>query len=132
MDINKLTIKDAKDKLKEYEQLKDLFNIESEKNNIDNDYKDKYVLIRANRAGVFAGYIESTKNQEVIMTEARRLWYWDGAASLSQLAMEGVKKPENCKFPIPIERIKIFDVIEIIETTKKAEKSIKGVSVWQQ
>ena len=52
----------------------------------------KFVICRTYSAGVFAGFLESREGKEVVLTKARRLWYWDGAASLSQLAMEGTKK----------------------------------------
>lgn len=92
----------------------------------------QYVIIRADRAGVFAGYLEFSEGTVVILQQSRRLWYWDGAASLSQLAMEGTKKPENCKFPIPVSRQKIFGVIEILEVTESARKSITEVPVWEE
>ena len=94
--------------------------------------KSKYVIVRTYSAGVFAGTIEIRKGQEAVMTNARRLWYWDGAASLSQLAMEGVKKPENYKFPCEVARVVLLQVIEILDTTEAAEKSIKGVPIWQR
>ena len=92
----------------------------------------KYVVVRADRAGVFAGTLKEKQGSEAVMTNARRLWYWDGAASLSQLAMEGVKKPENCKFPCEVARVVLLQVIEILDTTEAAEKSIKGVPIWQR
>mgnify|MGYP001172933750 CR=1 FL=1 len=91
-----------------------------------------YVIVRTYSAGVFAGYIESRNGQEVVMRKARRIWYWDGAASLSQLAMEGTSKPEKCKFPCEVDKVELLNVIEILTVTKKAEKSIKGVKVWKQ
>ena len=94
--------------------------------------KRKYVIVRTYSAGVFAGELESRKGQEVVMRNARRLWYWDGAASLSQLAMEGTSKPQNCKFPCEVDRVELLQVIEILDVTPKAQKSIKGVKVWQQ
>jgi len=92
----------------------------------------KYVLIRTQNAGVFAGHLESRTGQEVVLRNARRIWYWDGAASLSQLAMEGTKKPENCKFPCEVDTVNLMQVIEVIDCTEKAKKSIKGVKVWAQ
>ena len=64
----------------------------------------KYCIIRTYSAGVFAGFIEKRIEKETVIRQARRLWYWDGAASLSQLAVDGVKKPQNCKFPVEIGR----------------------------
>jgi hypothetical protein len=92
----------------------------------------EYKIVRCDQAGVFAGYIESEEGDTVVMRQARRLWYWDGAASLSQLAEEGVSKPENCKFPKEVTKIKLFGVIEIIDATKKAQDSISGVAIWKQ
>jgi hypothetical protein len=92
----------------------------------------KYVIVRTYSAGVFAGYIKSRKGQEVVMTDARRLWYWSGAASLSQLAEEGTKDPLNCKFPMVVKEIELLQVIEILTVSKVAEKSIKAVPEWKK
>ena len=90
-----------------------------------------YFIVRTYSAGVFAGYIEKREGQEVKMLHARRLWYWGGAASLSQLAMEGVSKPKACKFPCEVTRIVLTQVIEILECTQKAKESIASVPVWK-
>ena len=92
----------------------------------------KYHMVRTYSAGVFAGNIESRNGREVVMRNARRLWYWDGAASLSQLAMEGTKKPENCKFPCEVDRVELLEVIEILDVTPEAEANIKAVPVWER
>jgi hypothetical protein len=91
----------------------------------------KYVICRTYSAGVFAGYLKSRTGQEVTLLNARRLWYWDGAASLSQAAEEGFSKPQNCKFPQEVSEVLLLNAVEIIPTTLKAQKSIKGVSVWK-
>lgn len=92
----------------------------------------EYKLIRGDRSGVFAGFVESRNGKEVILRQARRLWYWSGAASLSQLAEEGVKNPDACKFPKEMKRVRITDVIEEIDVSDLAYESIKGVDVWQE
>ena len=92
----------------------------------------EYKIVRTYSAGVFAGFIEKKEGMEVTMRNARRIWYWDGAASLSQLAMEGTSKPENCKFPQEVDRVTLTQVVEILDVTKKAKKSIDGVKVWKQ
>lgn len=93
-----------------------------------------YVIVRTYSAGCFAGYLESYgENSSVVnLIKARRLWYWDGASSLSQLAMEGVTKPENCKFPCEVDNIKLIGVIEVINATEKARLCIKEVPIWKQ
>jgi hypothetical protein len=94
--------------------------------------RGEYVIIRADRAGVFAGYLERRSGSEVVLRNARRIWYWDGAASLSQLATDGTSAPQNCKFPCTVARITILGVIEVIPATAKAQKSIEGVAIWQR
>lgn len=90
----------------------------------------KFVICRTYSAGVFAGLLESREGKEVVLTKARRLWYWAGAASLSQLAMEGTKKPKDCKFPVAVDRVELTEAIEILDVTPEAQKSIEEVPVW--
>lgn len=91
-----------------------------------------YVIVRADRAGVFAGTLLEKQGTEVVMADVRRIWYWDGAASLSQMAISGVSKPENCKFPEALKKILVLGVIEVIPCTKEARKSIEGVPIWKK
>ena len=92
----------------------------------------KYVIVRSYAAGCFAGYLKEKKYREVTLKKARRLWYWDGAATLSQLAMKGVAKPASCKFPCEVDNIIINDVCEVIEATEESKKSIAGVAIWKK
>ena len=92
----------------------------------------KFVIVRTYSAGVHAGVLKSIDGKLVQLTDARRIWYWDGAATLSQLAIDGTKKPKTCKFPAPVGEIVLTEAIEIIPCTEKAEVSIKGVPVWEQ
>lgn len=89
-------------------------------------------IVRCYGAGVFLATIESRKGKEAILRNARRLWYWSGAASLSQLAMEGTKDPSNCKFPCVVDRIVVTEVIEILDTTEAACASLDAVPTWQR
>ena len=91
----------------------------------------KYVIIRTQNAGVFAGYLKSRDGDTVILKNARRLWYWSGACSLSQLAMEGTKKAGECKFPCEVDSVELLQVIEIIDATEDARLSIKAVKIWE-
>lgn len=92
---------------------------------------EKYYIVRADRAGVFAGNIKEKNGSEIIMTNVRRLWYWSGAASLSQLAVDGISNPNNCKFTVTVEEMTILGIIEIIPCSEKSEKIIKGVKEWR-
>ena len=93
--------------------------------------KKKYVIVRTYSAGVFAGFLKSRKGQEVVLSNARRIWKWSGAASLSQLAVNGTSDPNNCKFPVAVPEITLTQAIEILSVTPEAKKSIDGVPVWK-
>ena len=90
----------------------------------------KHVIVRTRSAGVFAGLLKSFKGQTAVVFNARRLWYWSGAASLSQLSVEGVKNPGGCKFPVAVPEVTLPEVIEILPLSKKAGASIDNVPVW--
>ena len=92
----------------------------------------EYKLVRTYSAGVFAGYQENREGKEATLLNARRIWYWDGAASLSQLAVDGTSKPENCKFPVEVPKVELTEVIEVLDVTEKARKSIASVKVWEK
>ena len=90
----------------------------------------KKVIVRGNYSGVFFGELVERNGREVKLENCRRLWYWDGAASISQLAINGTTNPGECKFTVTVTEIEILDAIEIIPCSDKSVKSIESVSVW--
>ena len=102
-------------------------------NNQEEHHEDvgKKVIVRTYSAGVHYGTLKSKKKNEVVLTDSIRIYYWDGACSLSQLAMEGTKSPENCKFSVPVDRNTV-EYIEIIPCSESAQISIEGVTPWKK
>ena len=99
--------------------------------------KEKFYIVRGDRSGVFFGNIKERQPQrdgksEVLMNNVRRLHYWDGAASISQLAVDGTVKPKDCRFTLTVDEVLILDAIEIDLCTDKAVKSIKAVVEWKK
>ena len=90
----------------------------------------KTVLIRSRDAGVHYGQLTHHDGNTVTLHNARRVWYWAGAATLSQLSQEGTSRPQDCKFPMPVPTITILGVCEIIPMTPKAITSLNAVPVW--
>lgn len=91
-----------------------------------------YVIIRSRDSGVHAGYLEEREGSEVSLLNSRRLWYWDGAATLSQLATDGTSKSSDCKFACVLNHILVLGVCEVAQVTKKAQDSIQEVAVWKE
>jgi hypothetical protein len=90
-----------------------------------------YVIVRTYSAGAFAGTLVRREGKEVELSGARRLWYWKGANSLSDIALYGVKAPKECKFPAAVSTIVLTEAIEIIPATDEAKASIEGVPEWK-
>lgn len=95
------------------------------------NFEEKKCIIRSDRAGVFLADVKKIEGSTVEVENSRRLWYWEGAASISQLANEGVSNPTGCKFPAPVASQIILGVIEIIPATEMAIKSISEVIEWK-
>ena len=93
------------------------------------------VIIRSYAAGVFYGKLAEVEPLEdkyaVTMRECRRLWYWSGACSLSQLATDGVANPNSCKFTVYVPEMCSTGVIEVISPTSASHNSIESVKIWR-
>lgn len=95
----------------------------------------KKVIIRSYGAGLFFGTLNEVEKCEdkwtVELLNCRRLWYWNGACSITQLAVDGTKRPDDCKFTITEPSIVVSSVVEIHGCTDKAIDSIEGVPEWK-
>ena len=91
-----------------------------------------YSVVRTYSAGVHIGYIKEfgiKHPQHAVLVNSRRLHYWTGAASLSQVAMDGVGDGSRIAVVLPI--IELTDVIEIIPCSAKSAEYFKGVKEWK-
>lgn len=95
-------------------------------------YEGQKCIIRCDRAGVFFAEVEALEGQTAKLKDCRRIWYWNGAASLSQLATEGVTEPDDCKFTVTVPTMTVMQVIEIIPCTPQAAACIEAVPVWKR
>jgi hypothetical protein len=91
---------------------------------------EKY-LVRCDRSGVFYGELVEIEGQRAKLINARKIYYWHGAACLEQLAMEGTKKPDKCKFTVVVNEIEVFDLIQLLLCTENAISSIEAVAEWK-
>ena len=93
---------------------------------------NKYYIVRGQSSGVFFGQVRERNGQEVTLGNVRKLWYWDGACAVEQLARDGVSLPRNCNFTVTVEEMTITDAIQLIPCTDAAQKSISGVAEWKR
>jgi len=90
----------------------------------------QYVIVRTYSAGGWAGTLESRKGKEVILIDARWIWLWVGAATIAELAQHGTALPDECRFPCPVDRVILTEVVSIFAVTAEAYKSIESVPIW--
>lgn len=105
-------------------------------NVIENQIAEKvdgmpFVCIRTYSAGVHFGYLKSRNGKEVELVNAIRVWYWDGACSLSELATNGSTKIDKCKYSVTVPHIILTEAIEIIDVTEKAKNQMESAKRWK-
>lgn len=93
---------------------------------------DKYYIVRGDRSGVFFGQVAARNGQEVELRNVRKLWYWDGACAVEQIAVDGVTAPANCKFTVVVPEMTITDAIQIVPCSERAVEALSGVRVWKR
>jgi len=130
--IKKNVVKKDLNKLSFSELQKEVQSLATKKELLGKPKGLTYCIIRTYSAGVFAGFLFRKDGKEAVLKNARRIWYWDGAASLSELAVRGTSKPDSCKFPVAVPEVTLTEVIEIIPTTKEGQKSIENVKIWSK
>lgn len=94
--------------------------------------KNQYYIVRGDRSGVFFGQVAARNGQEVELRNVRKLWYWNGACAVEQLAVDGVTAPADCKFTVVVPEMTITDAIQIVPCSERAVKAISGVRVWKR
>jgi len=81
---------------------------------------------------VHIGYVKEfgIKNpQHAELLKSRRLYSWENACSLSQVAVDGVGDSSKIAMEVPV--IELTDVIEVIPCTEKSAAFFKGAKVWK-
>ena len=93
----------------------------------------KHVIVRADRAGVFFGILKSKKNDVVVMTNVRKIWYWNGANAIEQIALDGIREQnkKDCKLTVIIDEMEINGVIQVIPATQKCIDSLNSIAIWK-
>ena len=86
--------------------------------------KGLYVVVRTYSAGVHVGVLVSRRGTEVQLTDSRRIWSWEGANTLNEMALRGVGPASRVSEPVL--RHEITEAIEVLYCTKEAEANLRG------
>lgn len=95
-----------------------------------------YVITRGKDHGVHAGYYDGEDTDGwITLLHARRIWYWDGAASLSEIAVYGCAEDrrEKCRFAAcePMKKLDRKDTCEILYCQPEGQAMIEGQPEWR-
>ena len=85
----------------------------------------KYVVVRTYSAGVHIGELVRKEGKEVTLANARRIWQWQGANTLHEVATAGVAKTSRISVVVP--EIELTEAIEVITCTPDARAILEGI-----
>jgi hypothetical protein len=94
------------------------------------DNPDQYFIIRCDRAGIFFAQIASRDGSEAELVNCRRIYSWVGAASISQVATDGVS--ERSEITVTVPKMTVLGVIEIIPASDKVTKQLLEFPAWKR
>ncbi len=89
----------------------------------------EYVIVRSDKAGVFIGILHSLSGTTAVLNKCRRVWYWKGAASVSQLAKDGTDNKES-KISVETDDHLVLGICEVVPCTKRASEKILSIKPW--
>ena len=87
----------------------------------------KHVVVRTFSAGVHIGMLTEVEGQAVVLTNARRLWKWGGAFTLSEVATTGIE-PSESRLSLSVPEILLIQAVELIPTSVAARKSFDATN----
>lgn len=90
----------------------------------------KFCIVRTYSAGVHAGTVKTEDGKHIVLENARRIWFWRGAFTLSTIALNGVG--EGSKLPAAVPEITLTEAIEIIPCTQAAQDNITNFPVHKE
>lgn len=91
---------------------------------------DKRVIARIERAGVFHGTLDYIDSEIIRLKDARRIYRWEGALSVTDMAANGLT---GGKISAPVSKVEFMTnaVIELNECSDEASRSIEAIKVWK-
>jgi len=93
---------------------------------------EKLVIVRDNRAGVHFGTLAAfdATSKSATLTDARKVWFWRGAASCHGLAARGLDHRESKVCPV-VGRVVLLDVVEVVECSDAGASSLRECPEWK-
>lgn len=98
------------------------------------NYIGRKCIVRCYSAGVFFGEVREVSNDanglNVRLGNARKVWYWDGAAAVEQLSQDGCN--ERSKITVTVPDLVVANAVQIIPCADKAIANIEAKAEWKR
>ena len=98
------------------------------------NYNEKKCIVRCYGAGVFFGKVKEVTSDanglNVRLANARKVWYWDGAAAVEQLSQEGCN--DSSKITVAVPELVVADAVQIIPCSDKAVRNLEAKKEWKR
>lgn len=91
---------------------------------------NKKCIIRCDRSGVFFGTLVSLQGQTAELLNVRKIWYWEDANAVEQVANDGVST--NSKLTVMVDSIIVTDAIQVLPCTDKAITNLESIKEWKR
>lgn len=88
-----------------------------------------FVVVRTYSAGVHVGTLSQRDGKEVTLTDARRIWSWNSANTLHEIANGGVGKGSKVSETVP--SVVLTEAIEIIGASEAARANLMAAG-WSK
>lgn len=95
------------------------------------NYIGKKVIVRCENAGVFFGTLKEYDPfaREAVVGDVRCIHYWERAAGLPQVAMDGVGS--NSRLTMVVPEMAVMGVVELIPCSDKAIANLEEQKIWK-
>ena len=91
---------------------------------------NKNIIARIDKAGVFHGRLDYIDEQIIRLKDVRRIYQWNGALSVTDMAVNGIT---GGKVTIPVSTVEFIsnNIIELNECSDEATEAIIAITPWK-
>ena len=97
-------------------------------------YIGRKCIVRCHGAGVFFGEVREVSGDasglNVRLANARKVWYWDGAAAVEQLSQDGCN--DRSKLTVTVPELVVANALQIIPCTDRAIANLEAHREWKR
>lgn len=98
------------------------------------NYIGRKCIVRCYSAGVFFGEVKEVTSDanglNVRLANARKVWYWTGAAAVEQLSQDGCG--DESKITVAVPDLVVADAVQIIPCADRAIANLEAKKVWKR